>query len=280
MSGLATPGSHPETLARPRPLSALPHQPPVRGVFFDIDDTFTTDGLLQPEALAALHAWQTSGRLAVAVTGRPAGWCDHIARMWPVDAVVGENGAFWFRYDRSAHRMRRRFMQDEATLAAHRDRFAALVAQVRADVPGVAVSADQAYRICDLAIDFAEDVVTEGLTTADRVATILRAAGMHVKISSIHVNAWFGEHDKLTTALKMAQEEFGISESALAAEHIYLGDSPNDAPMFGFFERSVGVANVLDYGGRIDPMPAYVCDHHAAAGFAEALNLLLDRAQT
>lgn len=275
MSGLATTGPLAAQPARPRPLSALPRHPPIRGVFFDIDDTFTTEGLLQPEALAALHAWHASGRLAVAVTGRPAGWCDHIARMWPVDAVVGENGAFWFRYDRSAHRMRRRFMQDAATLAAHRNRFAALAAQVQAAVPGVAVSADQAYRICDLAIDFAEDVVTDGLATADRVATILRAAGMHVKISSIHVNAWFGEHDKRTTASKMAQEEFGISESALAAEHVYLGDSPNDAPMFGFFERSVGVANVLDYDGRIDPMPAYVCDHRAAAGFAQALMQIL-----
>ena len=264
----------PATLPRPRPLAELPVDPPVRGVFFDIDDTFTTDGMLQPDALAALHAWHAAGRLAVAVTGRPAGWCDHIARMWPVDAVVGENGAFWFRYDRRAHRMERRFMQDEATLAAHRARFADLTAQVQRAVPGVVVSADQAYRICDLAIDFAEDVVTEGLPTADRVAALLREAGMHVKISSIHVNAWFGEHDKLTTALKMA-DAFGIGDQALAREHVYLGDSPNDAPMFGFFERSVGVANVLDYGGRIDPMPAYVCDRRAAAGFAQALAHLL-----
>jgi HAD superfamily hydrolase (TIGR01484 family) len=261
----------PSTLV-PRPLADLPRDPPVQGVFFDIDDTFTTEGLLLPEALAALHAWHASGRLAVAVTGRPAGWCDHIARMWPVDAVVGENGAFWFRYDRQQHRMRRRFMQDEATLASHRARFSTLSDQVLAQVPGVAVSADQPYRACDLAIDFAEDVLTDGLPTADRVAEILRDAGMQVKISSIHVNAWFGDHDKLSTSLQMAAEEFGIDADALSRDYLYLGDSPNDAPMFRFFSRSVGVANVLDYGGRIDPMPAYVCERRSGAGFAQALS--------
>ena len=254
----------------------MPVDPPVRGVFFDIDDTFTTDGLLLPEALAALNRWHASGRLAVAVTGRPAGWCDHIARMWPVDAVVGENGAFWFRYDRERRRMERRFMQDEATLAANRARFASLSASVLASIPGVAVSADQPYRACDLAIDFAEDVRTDGLVTADRVASMLREAGMHVKISSIHVNAWFGSHDKLSTTRQMAAEAFGVDPLALAREHVYLGDSPNDAPMFGFFERSIGVANVLEYGGRVDPMPAFVCQHHSGAGFAEALLAILD----
>jgi len=263
----------PNTLQEPvpRPLAELPCDPPVQGVFFDIDDTFTTDGLLLPEALEALAAWHASGRLSVAVTGRPAGWCDHIARMWPVDAVVGENGAFWFRYDRQQHRMRRRFVQDEATLAGHRARFAALGEEVLAQVPGVAISADQPYRACDLAIDFAEDVRTDGLPTADRVTQLLRNAGMRVKISSIHVNAWFGDHDKLSTTLQMAAEEFGMDADALSRNHLYLGDSPNDAPMFGFFNRSVGVANVLDYGGRVDPMPAYVCDRRSGAGFAQAL---------
>lgn len=263
----------PNTLQEPvpRPLAELPCDPPVQGVFFDIDDTFTTDGLLLPEALEALAAWHASGRLSVAVTGRPAGWCDHIARMWPVDAVVGENGAFWFRYDRQQHRMRRRFVQDEATLAGHRARFAALGEEVLEQVPGVAISADQPYRACDLAIDFAEDVRTDGLPTADRVAQLLRNAGMRVKISSIHVNAWFGDHDKLSTTLQMAAEEFGIDADALSRNHLYLGDSPNDAPMFGFFDRSVGVANVLEYGGRVDPMPAYVCDRRSGAGFAKAL---------
>jgi len=264
----------PNTLQEPvpRPLAELPCDPPVQGVFFDIDDTFTTDGLLLPEALEALAAWHASGRLSVAVTGRPAGWCDHIARMWPVDAVVGENGAFWFRYDRQQHRMRRRFVQDEATLAGHRARFAALGEEVLAQVPGVAISADQPYRACDLAIDFAEDVRTDGLPTADRVAQLLRNAGMRVKISSIHVNAWFGDHDKLSTTLQMAAEEFGMDADALSRNHLYLGDSPNDAPMFGFFDRSVGVANVLEYGGRVDPMPAYVCDRRSGAGFAQALS--------
>lgn len=253
-------------------LAQMSLEPAPAGVFFDIDDTFTEDGLVMPQALSALHAWRGSGRLAVAVTGRPAGWCDHIARMWPVDAVIGENGAFWFRYLRAERRMRRRFVQDEATRAGNRDRFDTIARSVLAAVPGVAISADQPWRACDLAIDFAEDVETGGLVTADRVAELLTRAGMHVKISSIHVNAWFGEHDKLSTSLAMAAEEFAIDAASLARDHLYLGDSPNDAPMFGFFARSVGVANVLGYGNRISPMPAFVCEGRSSQGFAEALH--------
>lgn len=271
MSTPSNPQSGLTIAKRLAPLALMPLNPKPAGVFFDIDDTFTQDGLLMPDALAALHAWQTSGRLAVAVTGRPAGWCDHIARMWPVDAVVGENGAFWFRYLREERRMRRRFMQDDATLIANRKRFDAIARSVMQAEPLVALSADQAWRACDLAIDFAEDVQTDGLACADRVAKLLRAAGMNVKISSIHVNAWFGNHDKLSTSMLMAEEEFGINAISLAREHLYLGDSPNDAPMFGFFDRSIGVANVLAYGDRVSPLPAYVCRAESSQGFAEAL---------
>ena len=66
----------------------------VTSLLFDIDDTLTTEGRLTGAAYAALERFKVAGKRAIAVTGRPAGWCDHIARMWPLDAVVGENGAF------------------------------------------------------------------------------------------------------------------------------------------------------------------------------------------
>src|SRR5262249_57511345 len=68
----------------------------IRGVLADIDDTITTDGKLTAAAYGALERLQAAGFRVVPITGRPAGWCDHIARMWPVDAVVGENRAFYF----------------------------------------------------------------------------------------------------------------------------------------------------------------------------------------
>mgnify|MGYP000314140842 CR=1 FL=1 len=95
------------------------------GLLFDIDDTLTTDGRLTAEAYGALEALKRNGRIVVPITGRPAGWCDHIARMWPVDAVVGENGAFTMRYDRKAHALDKRFIVDNATRRANRARTAA-----------------------------------------------------------------------------------------------------------------------------------------------------------
>src|SRR5215207_8211871 len=85
----------------------------MRGVLADIDDTITTHGHLTAEAYAALARLRAAGKRVVPITGRPAGWCDHIARMWPVDAVVGENGAFWFRNDRGARRLVKRYVVNE-----------------------------------------------------------------------------------------------------------------------------------------------------------------------
>ena len=79
----------------------------------DIDDTVTTEGRLTSEAYCAMEALQRAGYILVPVTGRCAGWCDHIARMWPVNAIVGENGAFYFRYDPTAKKMAQYFCQDE-----------------------------------------------------------------------------------------------------------------------------------------------------------------------
>src|SRR5829696_6023970 len=130
----------------------------VRIVLTDIDDTLTTRGRLTAAAYAALEELQSSGVAVVPVTGRPAGWCDLIARFWPVDGVVGENGAFYFRYDHGAKAMHRRFFAGEAERADNRRRLDALAEKILAAVPGAALAADQPYRIADLAIDVCEDV--------------------------------------------------------------------------------------------------------------------------
>ena len=130
----------------------------IRGVFVDIDNTLTTDGRLTAMAYSALERLERADILVVPITGRPAGWCDHIARMWPVDAVVGENGAFYFRYDHAERRMHRRYLLDEDERASNRQRLNDLCATILSQVPGAAISADQAYRESDLAIDYCEDV--------------------------------------------------------------------------------------------------------------------------
>lgn len=247
----------------------------VRAVLADIDDTLTSDGRLTAEAYGALERLFEAGLIVVPVTGRPAGWCDHIARMWPVHGVVGENGAFYFRYDHKARRLTRRFSADAATRKANRRRLDVLAGEILAQVPGSALASDQAYREADLAIDFCEDVPRLPDAAVDRIVALFEAAGATAKVSSIHVNGWFGRYDKLAMTRRLLAEAFGLDLDCAADRCVFAGDSPNDAPMFGFFPHAVGVANVMDFRDRLAALPAYVTRARAGAGFAELADALL-----
>src|SRR5690349_13328651 len=170
----------------------------IRAVLTDIDDTLTTEGHLTAEAYAALGRLKAAGKIVVPVTGRPAGWCDHIARMWPVDAVVGENGAFYMRHDAAKRRLVRRFVASEAARDAQRGRIEALGRRIVAAVPGSALASDQHYRETDLAIDYCEDVPPLSREAVERIVALMEADGMTAKVSSIHVNGWYGAYDKLS----------------------------------------------------------------------------------
>ena len=244
-------------------------------VFTDIDDTLTHQGRLPADAYRALEDLHNAGFVVAPITGRPAGWCDMIARFWPVAGVIGENGAFYFAYDAPARRMRRVFAASEAERAANRDKLAAIRRRVLAEVPGAAVSADQAYREADLAIDFCEDVAPLDKATVARIKRIFEEAGATAKISSIHVNGWFGQYDKLTMARRFAQEIVGLDIERDRDGVVFVGDSPNDAPMFGYFPNACGVANVLAFAGELEFEPAYVTKGPGGAGFVEVAERLL-----
>ena len=256
-----------------KPLSELRDAGRLRGLLFDIDETLTTDGRLTAEAYVAMERLKRAGKLVIPITGRPAGWCDHIARMWPVDAVVGENGAFYFSF--TDGRLQKQFQEADEVRAANRSRLAAIGAHILAQVPGCALASDQSYRETDLAIDFCEDVAPLPLEAAERIAGLMRAAGLTAKISSIHVNGWFGAYDKLAMTRRLFAERFGEDLDAAKASYAFAGDSPNDAPMFAFFEHSVGVANVARFTGKLDAEPKYVTRGFAGAGFAELAARLL-----
>lgn len=255
-----------------RPLAELDARG-VTALLFDIDDTLTTDGKLTAAAYGALERFQRAGRRTVAVTGRPAGWCDHIARMWPVDAVVGENGAFYFTF--SDGKLEKRFQEDAAARRAKRARLDAIAATILAEVPGCAIASDQAYRETDLAIDYCEDVPPLPLEAAERIAAIMRAAGLTARVSSIHVNGWFGDYDKLGMTRALFAERFDAKLDARNREVVFVGDSPNDAPMFGFFENSVAVANVRRFAAQLAAAPKYVTARTSGAGFEELVYHLL-----
>jgi HAD superfamily hydrolase (TIGR01484 family) len=256
-----------------KPLSALPAGG-VKALLFDIDDTLTTEGKLRAQAYAALEQVKRSGRIVVPVTGRPAGWCDHIARMWPVDAVVGENGAFYFC--RSGEKLDKRFNESAALRAQQRERLRAIGERILAAVPGCALASDQAYRESDLAIDYCEDVAALPLAAAERIAALMRDAGLRAKISSIHVNGWFGDYDKLSMTRILFRERFGWDLAARNREAVFAGDSPNDAPMFAFFANSVGVSNLRRFDGLDFERPKYLAGQASGAGFAELAQHLLN----
>jgi HAD superfamily hydrolase (TIGR01484 family) len=209
------------------------------------------------------------------ITGRPAGWCDHIARMWPVDAVVGENGAFYFRYDAKKRSLIKRFIANDEVRLENRQRLDRLRAVILAAVPGAAVASDQLYREADLAIDFCEDVDPLPRHDIGRIVDIFEAAGAVAKVSSIHVNGWFGDYDKLTTTRIMLDECFGIDFEAEKERFVFAGDSPNDAPMFAAFPFAVGVANLRDFEDRLPAAPAFVTEARSGAGFAELAAAIL-----
>ena len=250
----------------------------VTTVFTDIDDTLTEHGRLGARAYAALAALQAAGLRVIPVTGRPAGWCDMIARTWPVDGVIGENGALYMWRDAQSGRLRTRHSLGAEERAVNAARMDAVRAQILREVPGCALASDQFCRQYDLAIDFCEDVAALPLAQVDRIVALMESAGMTARISSIHVNGWFGDYDKLSMARTMMAERYGVdlADAAQRASCVFAGDSPNDAPMFAYFPLSVGVANVANFAARLTHPPQYVTPSACGAGFAELAQHLLE----
>ncbi len=248
----------------------------IRYVLADIDDTLTNDGRIPACAYQALENLQRTGIHVIPITGRPAGWCDLIARMWPVTGVVGENGAFYFAYDAGQKKMHRRYIKNKEQRAADRIQLAAIWAEVVQAVPGCAVSADQQYREADLAIDFCEDVPRLSQTEIDKIVAIFLKYGASAKISSIHVNGWFGSYDKLSMTKILFAEHFGLVLDDIKERVVFAGDSPNDEPMFAYFPHSVGVANVLQFSEILVHKPTWITAAAGGYGFAQLADHLIE----
>lgn len=247
----------------------------IKYLLTDIDDTLTGDGMLPSSSLSAVEELESAGIDVIPITGRPAGWCDHIARMWPVRAVVGENGAFYFFYDRSKRRMHQVFAKDEKNRELDRDRLDTIKNRILEEIPGTGISSDQNYRVADLAIDFCEDVAPLSEDEVRCIVRIFEESGATAKVSSIHVNGWFGSYDKLTMTRTCMHDLFDIDIDKDNELIAFVGDSPNDAPMFSFFGNSVGVANVNDF--KMADQPKWITKERSAKGFREFADLLLQR---
>ncbi|MCC2677511.1 MAG: putative hydrolase [Pseudobdellovibrio sp.] len=268
-------------------------------VLTDIDDTLTTDGQLESQAYSALWRLHDAGLKVIPITGRPAGWCEMIARMWPVAGVVGENGGFYFRYaalvgdsvigkksaasgnpdsnspNEKIKKMQRWFFADEKFIKENKLKLSVIENEVLSSVKGTALASDQFCRLMDLAIDFCEDVPALPDSEVTRIVQIFEKHGAHAKVSSIHVNGWFGDYDKLSTSYRFLKTEFGLTESDILAKCAFVGDSPNDEPMFSRFPHSFGVANVKKFSSRMKSLPTYVSESEGGDGFSEIADRIL-----
>ncbi len=241
----------------------------------DIDDTITYKGRIPALAFKALEDLDKAGIKVIPITGRPAGWCDHIARMWPVKGVVGENGALYFSYDVHAKKMIKRYFKSTQERAEDKKKLAAIEQKILKQVPGCVVSADQPYREADLAIDFSEDVPALSQPEINKIVDLFEQEGATAKISSIHVNGWFGSYDKLSMTKILFKEIFKTDLDLIKENVVFAGDSPNDEPMFEYFPNSVGVANVLACKDTLEFKPAWITKKEGGFGFAQLVKMLI-----
>ena len=257
----------------------------VAGVLTDIDDTLTTDGAITPDALEALAQLKAAGLHVIPITGRPVGWSEPFARVWPVDAIVAENGAVALipddlnknglqRLPHERKQLSKIYQQAAATRAANFSRMQCVLAQIEAAVPGARRAQDSAGRECDIAIDHSEFTQLPQ-ADIDRCVALMRAAGMNATVSSIHVNGWYGAHDKWQGAQWIVRELLGRELAAEIDQWVYVGDSTNDQRMFEHFTHSVGVANIARFVPQLDHLPRYITPSARGAGFAELARCLL-----
>jgi len=247
--------------------------PAVEYLFTDIDDTLTDQGQLHADAYQALWNLHDQGIAVIPVTGRPAGWCEMIARFWPVAGIVGENGALYFRYHQK--KMLRYFVMDEATRTANRKKLDLLGREILKKVPRSAIASDQFCRLMDLAIDFCEDVPPLKERDVEKIVSIFENSGATAKVSSIHVNGWFGDYDKLSMCKTFVKRELKMNLDRHQGRFAFSGDSPNDEPMFAYFQNSFAVANIKNFTHKLKHQPRFVAHSEGGKGFVEIAAALL-----
>ena len=238
----------------------------VKALLFDLDGTFVSNDFIESKAYKSLEYLHNSGIKTIAVTGRPAGWCDLIARWWPINAVVGENGAFF--YSKINGKVIRQTFHDMAFLSDYQKRLQVLFEKLLGKYPYLKLASDQSFRHWDIAVDIAEEATVSREVAID-IVKFCEAEGAKAAISNIHVNIWFGDYNKENMSLNVL-DSYGLTKG----DSMYIGDSPNDSPMFGCFPLSVGVSSVLNYKDIMENLPTYITDSDGANGFIELVDLI------
>jgi hydroxymethylpyrimidine pyrophosphatase-like HAD family hydrolase len=282
------------------------------GVFTDIDDTLTTEGVITGDALAALDTLRAAGIHVIAITGRPVGWSEPFALQWPVDAIVAENGAVALVRDGgrgsphpcppprgeganrlghcaegegekrlgpdaegiAAKRLLKLYRQEQRVRAANFVRLQRAAQRILREVPAAGLARDSAGRETDIAIDHGEYVQLAPEAVA-QVLRLMQDEGMNATVSSIHINGWYGDHDKLSAARWITRELFGRDLDGEIDRWVYVGDSTNDELMFEHFPHSIGVANIRRFEAQLRHPPRYITGAERGAGFAQVAQSII-----
>jgi HAD superfamily hydrolase (TIGR01484 family) len=259
-----------------KPLSSwqITERQKIVGVFTDIDDTLTTDGAITPDALQALYQLKAAGLMVIPITGRPVGWSIPFASTWPVDAIVAENGAVALLHNPTTNQVSKIYQQDPATRTHNFEQMQRIAQRVLQEISGTVLAQDSPGRETDIAFDHSEFHHLSP-QQIEQVLQLLKQEGMTATVSSIHINAWFGDHNKWHGAQWLLKELTGRDLKQELDQWAYVGDSTNDQVMFENFTHSVGVANIRRFEHELKYLPNYVASKERGAGFAELAHALL-----
>ncbi|MGH7283788.1 MAG: HAD-IIB family hydrolase [Polyangiaceae bacterium] len=257
-----------------RPLSELTQDEArnIDGLLFDLDDTLLSHGLLTRAAFGALWDLHEAKIRLVAVTGRPSGWGEVIARQWPVDGVVTENGAVHVVKEGAGVRLLQTC--SDAERRARRIKLAQIIEEVAQVVPESRLADDVGARVSDVTWDIGERIKMP-VDRADLIDVTARQLGARTTRSSVHLHATFDEDDKASGAVRFLTGRFAVSAGAALARYAFVGDSGNDSACFAAFHATFGVANVRQYAARISVPPRFVATKEMGEGFAEIARALL-----
>ncbi|MBC7605059.1 MAG: HAD family phosphatase [Ramlibacter sp.] len=254
------------------------------GVFTDIDDTLTTEGIVTGDVLQALADLKTAGIIVIPITGRPVGWSEPFALQWPVDAIVAENGAMALVREsphpnplpggEGTRQLKKLYQQDEDLRARNYARMQEVAQRIVVEVPGATVSRDSSGRETDIAIDHSEYAHLPQVLI-ERVVSLMELEGMNATVSSIHINGWYGDHNKLAGARWIVRELYARELDEEIDRWVYVGDSTNDVLLFEHFPHSIGVANIRRFEAELSHPPKYITPSERGAGFAEVARAIL-----
>ncbi|RVU86057.1 HAD-IIB family hydrolase [Leucothrix sargassi] len=243
----------------------------------DLDDTITTHGLLSDTVYQSLWSLHRAGVKVIVVTGACAGWCDHLARSWPVTGVIGENGAFYFSRegDVADHgSLERTYWSSlEQLQADQRDLYAKFAAHF--DDFDSYLTHDQHYRLAEVAVNVSQDLSEPALERKARVLAFCQQENIPHSVSSIHINAWVSDHSKRQMCERIVQRYLGKSLGELPEQVVYAGDSLNDEEMFSVLNLSVGVANIAAVKDQMTHLPTYITPAAYGAGFEQIAEAII-----